>query len=71
MIDLVKSGVGLSLARDFSAIRQRQAHGLVIADSVSFDCVLCFVCLKTRRDEPIVARAWSALETAWKGATLA
>jgi len=71
MIDLVKSGVGVSLARDFSAVRQQQAHGLVIADSVSFDCVLCFVCLKSRRNDPVVARAWGILEAVWKGSTLA
>jgi DNA-binding transcriptional LysR family regulator len=70
MIDLVKSGVGLSLARDFSAIRQRQAHGLVIADSVSFDCALCFVCLKARKEEPVIARAWAALEAVWQGPNL-
>ena len=65
MLDLVKSGVGLSLVCDSIAIRESQAHGLVIADRVSLDCVLSFVCLAARRDEAVVASAWDALAEAW------
>jgi DNA-binding transcriptional LysR family regulator len=66
MLDLVKSGVCLSLARDSIAIRESQAHGLVVADRVSLDCVLSFICLKSRVTEPVVASAWSALAQAWR-----
>lgn len=66
MLDLVKSGVGLSLARDSIAIRESQAHGLVVADRVSLDCVLSFICLKARVAEPVVASAWGALAQAWR-----
>lgn len=66
MLDLVKSGVGLSLVRDSIAIRESQAHGLVIADKVSLDCVLSFVCLASRAGEPVVASAWKALEGVWR-----
>ena len=66
MLDLVKSGVGLSLARDSIAIRESQAHGLVVADRVSLDCVLSFICLKARLAEPVVASAWGALAQAWR-----
>jgi DNA-binding transcriptional LysR family regulator len=66
MLDLVRSGVGLSLVRDSIAIREAQARGLVIADRVSLDCVLSFVCLKARRDEPVIASAWGALEQVWR-----
>jgi len=65
MLDLVKSGVGLSLVRDFIALRESQAHGLVIADRASLDCALSFVCLAARRDDAVVARAWSALAQVW------
>ncbi len=65
MLDLVKSGVGLSLARDSVAIRESQAHGLVVADRVSLDCALSFVCLRPRRDEPVIASAWAALDAVW------
>ena len=65
MLDLVKSGVGLSLVRDSIAIRESQAHGLVIADRVRLDCVLSFVCLAARRDDAVVAHAWGALREVW------
>ena len=66
MLDLVRSGVGLSLVRDSIAIREAQARGLVIADRVSLDCALSFVCLKARRSEPVIASAWGALERVWR-----
>ena len=66
MLDLVKSGVGLALARDSVALREAQARGLVIADRVSLDCRLSFVCLKARRNEPVVASAWAALAQVWR-----
>lgn len=65
MLDLIKSGVGLSLVRDSIAIRESQAHGLVIADRVQLDCSLQFVSLAARVDEPVVASAWAALGRAW------
>ena len=65
MLDLVKSGVGLSLVRDSIAIREAQSHGLVVADRVSLDCVLSFVCLQSRLAEPVVASAWGALARVW------
>ena len=65
MLDLVRSGVGLSLVRDSVAIREVQARGLVVADRVQLDCVLRFVCLAQRADEPAVAAAWAALEKVW------
>ena len=66
MLDLVKSGVGLSLARDSIAMRESQAHGLAVADRVSLDCALNFICLKARVAEPVVACAWGALAQAWR-----
>ncbi|MCY1534424.1 LysR substrate binding domain protein [compost metagenome] len=65
MLDLLKSGVGLSLVRDSIAIRESQAHGLVLADRVRLDCALRFVSLAARRDEPVIASAWDALARAW------
>jgi DNA-binding transcriptional LysR family regulator len=67
MLDLLKSGVGLSLLRDSIAIRESQAHGLVMADRVALDCSLRFVSLAARRNEPVVASAWNALVKAWGG----
>lgn len=65
MLDLVRSGVGLSLARDHIALRAAQAHGLVVARHARLDCLLNFVCLKTRVNDPLVAAAVAALDTVW------
>lgn len=65
MLDLLKSGVGLSLLRDSIAIRESQSHGLVLADRVQLDCALRFVSLAARRNEPVIACAWNALARAW------
>ena len=65
MLNLVKSGVGLSLVRDSIAMRESQSVGLVIADQVSLQSVLGFVSLQTQRQAPVVASAWQALEAVW------
>jgi len=67
MLDLVKSGVGLSLVRDSIAIRESHAAGLVIADQVSLQSVLSFVSLSAQRQAPVVASAWQALDAVWGG----
>jgi hypothetical protein len=38
----------------------------VVADRVSLECVLSFICLKSRVTEPVVASAWGALAQAWR-----
>lgn len=65
MLDLIKSGVGLSLVRDAIAIRESQTHGLAVADRVRIPCELQFVCLVQRRDEAVVQAALNALEQVW------
>lgn len=66
MLDLVRSGVGLSLVRESIAMHEAQARGLVIADRVSLDCELSFVCLRARSADPVLASAWAALDRAWR-----
>lgn len=68
MLDLVRSGVGLSLVRDAVAIREVQARGLVVADRVALGCVLSFVSLTERQGEPAIEAAWTALDRVWGGA---
>ncbi|MBX3609031.1 MAG: LysR family transcriptional regulator [Hydrogenophaga sp.] len=65
MLDLVRSGVGLSLARDAIAMREAQARGLAIAERVALACELSFVCRAERSGEPVIAAAWSALDAVW------
>lgn len=66
MLDVVKSGAGLSLVREHIAIREAQAHGLVIADKVSLDCVLSFICLKSRINDPVLIAALAAIDKVWR-----
>lgn len=65
MLDLVRGGVGLSLVRDAIAMREAQARGLAIADKVTLECDLSFVCLAQRAGEPVIASALRALDAAW------
>jgi DNA-binding transcriptional LysR family regulator len=65
MLDLVRSGVGLSLVRDSIAIHESQSRGLVIADKVSLDCTLCFVTPAARANEAVIGAAQRALRCVW------
>lgn len=65
MLDLVKSGVGLSLMREAVALREAHAHGLTIADAVSLDSELSFITLKRRRNEPAIAAVLAILSALW------
>jgi len=67
MLDLVKSGVGLSLVRDSIALREAHAHGLAIADGVSLRTELTFACLSRRKDEPAIAAALEVIREIWAG----
>ena len=66
MVDLVRSGVGLSLARESIAIHEAQASGLVIADAVSLACELSFIYLAARSHEPAIQAAQAALREVWQ-----
>ena len=66
MLDLVKSGIGLSLVRDSVALREARAHGLVIANAVSVTTELSFLCLNSRRHEPTIAHAFQLLHDLWQ-----
>lgn len=65
MLDLVKSGVGLSLVRESIALREAHAHGLAIADAVSLTTELSFIALAKRRSEPTIEAVFALLKTVW------
>jgi DNA-binding transcriptional LysR family regulator len=66
MLDLVKSGVGLSLVRESTALREAHAHGLIIADRVSLTTELSFITLAKRKNEPTIAAVFALLTSLWK-----
>ncbi|AYZ66838.1 LysR family transcriptional regulator [Burkholderia multivorans] len=65
MLDLVKSGIGLTLARDSTALAEAHAHALTIVERVTVPTELTFVTLAARRDEPAIAAALRLIETQW------
>jgi DNA-binding transcriptional LysR family regulator len=65
MLDLVKSGVGLTLARDAIALAQAHAHALTIVEGVTVPTELSFVTLAAHRDEPAIAAALKLIEQQW------
>lgn len=68
MLDLVRSGVALALARDSLALRAAHADGVVIADAVSVDAGLAFICRHDRRGEPPIAAALRVVSEVWPDA---
>ena len=66
MLDLVKSGVGLSLARESIALNQAQAHGLVIADAVELSTELSFISLEKRQHEDAIKAVFQLLQEVWQ-----
>ncbi|AOJ75527.1 LysR family transcriptional regulator [Burkholderia ubonensis] len=65
MLDLVKSGIGLTLARDSTALAEAHAHALTIVERVTVPTELTFVTLAARRDEPAIAAALRLIDAQW------
>lgn len=70
MLDLVRAGVGLSLARDAVAIQEHQERGLAIVPDVRLPCALRVIWRREQRKDPVIDTALQALSHAW-GSTLA
>jgi len=65
MVDLVASGVGLSLARDSVALRVAQSHGLAVEQALSLTADLSFIALAKRIDDPVVRAAFAAVRATY------
>ena len=66
MIDFVESGICLSLARDCVLDRITRDRNFVIADKVALTCDLSFACLTSRRHDPMISQAFSAMQAVWE-----
>lgn len=66
MMDLVYSGVALALARDSLALRASHEQGIVIADKVSIDASLGFICRKDRFSELPIQAAMEIVRAVWE-----
>ncbi|MBT0959035.1 LysR family transcriptional regulator [Alphaproteobacteria bacterium KMM 3653] len=65
MLEMVRSGIGLSLSREAIALHQRQSFGLAICNAVSVPACLCFVSLKRRMEDPILEEVFRAMLASW------
>ena len=65
MLEMVRSGIGLSLCRESIALHQKQTYGLAVCNSVSVPACLCFVALERRKENPILSEVLNLLESSW------
>lgn len=65
MIDVVESGICLSLARDCVLDRVTRKRNFVVAEDLTLVCDLSFACLKARRHEPVISHAFMAMQGVW------
>ncbi|UYF98990.1 LysR family transcriptional regulator [Halomonas sp. GD1P12] len=65
MLDLVRAGVGLCLARDAQAMAERQQNGLAVVDDVRLPCALSLAWRQDREAEPPIRAALDTLDSVW------
>ncbi|WP_210092975.1 LysR family transcriptional regulator [Ruegeria sp. HKCCSP346] len=65
MLEMVRSGIGLSLCRESIALHQKQSFGLAVCNSVSVPACLSFAALKRRKDNPMIAETFDLLLRSW------
>lgn len=66
MLDMVRSGIGLALAREPVAIREAQANGLVVLQHMPLPAHLSFLCLAARSNEPLLRATFTAVASVFK-----
>jgi DNA-binding transcriptional LysR family regulator len=65
MLEMVRSGIGLSLCRESIALHQKQAFGLAVCNVVSIPACLCFVALERRKGSAIQSEVFNLLRSSW------
>jgi len=65
MLEMVRSGVGLSLCRESIALHQRQSFGLSISENLRVPACLGILALEERKDHPVIAALFGQLEAVW------
>lgn len=66
MLEMVRSGIGLSLCRESIALHQKQTYGLAVCNSVSVPACLSFIVLRQNRDRPTIAALFDLLQESWE-----
>ena len=65
MLEMVRSGIGLSLCRESIALHQKQSLGLAVCDYAIVPACLCFVTLGRRKDNPALSELFTLLRETW------
>lgn len=65
MLEMVRSGVGLSLCRESIALHQRQSSGLAVAEAVSVPACLNFATLQRRKENPLILALFGLVNAIW------
>ena len=65
MLEMVRSGIGLSLCRDSIALHQKQSFGLTVCQSVSVPACLSFVFADANKARPVISETLKVLKQAW------
>ncbi len=65
MLEMVRSGVGLSLCRESIALHQRQSFGLAVCEELSVPASLGILTLQERQNDPVVAALFNQLSAVW------
>jgi DNA-binding transcriptional LysR family regulator len=65
MVELVRTGVGLSLARESVAIDEAQKYGVAISRELPIEVPLSFIALARRREEPLIQAIFAAAQMAF------
>ncbi|TCG05536.1 LysR family transcriptional regulator [Paraburkholderia steynii] len=65
MLDLVKSGVGLTLVRDSVALAAANEHGLTIVKGFTVPARLSFISRLDREREPLIAAIFDLIHKQW------
>ncbi|MFP6560263.1 LysR family transcriptional regulator [Paraburkholderia sp. B3] len=66
MVELVRAGVGLSLARESVAVDEAQKHGIAISRELPIEIPLSFLTLARRREEPLIEAIFLAAQKAFE-----
>lgn len=66
MLEMVRSGVGLSLCRESIALHQRQSYGLALSEAQRVPASLAILTLEERKNHPVIAALFGQVETVWK-----
>jgi DNA-binding transcriptional LysR family regulator len=66
MLEMVRSGLGLSLCRESIALAQQQSHGLALCHQVSVPARLSFVTAGAAQGSPIVDALMRVVREVWR-----